>query len=135
MIVWRSVDPSKLEPVFRADIVQLLQPSDWTWYILYGYRSLEEQAKLWVAYQNGGPKAAPAGKSPHNFGLAVDLVPDADPLTPGLQPDWSTTTAAWEWLFGRIKQHPRLHSGVSFRDPDHIEKLGWERFKDWGQHA
>lgn len=131
MIVWRTVDPALLEPQFRRDIEDLLTGSAWTWYILHGYRSLEEQGKLWAAYQKGGPKAAPAGKSPHNFGLAVDLVPDADPDTPGLQPEWNTRAEAWSWLFAALKAHPRLHSGLSFQDADHVERLGWQRFIHW----
>jgi hypothetical protein len=131
VIEWRKIDPMQLEPVFRQDIIALLTPSQWTWYILHGYRSLEEQGKLWAIYQNGGPKAAPAGKSPHNYGLAIDLVPDADPIAGGLQPQWNTTAEAWSWLFAALKAHPRLHSGLSFQDADHVERLGWQRFIHW----
>lgn len=135
MINWRTVDPAKLEPGFRADLESLLTGSTFYWYVLYGYRSLAEQALLYQKYQQGGPKAAPPGLSPHNFGLAIDLVPDANPDIPGLQPDWNTQSAAWQWLFGELKVHPRLHSGQSFQDDDHIEKVGWARFKDWAKHA
>lgn len=131
MIFWRSVDPLKLEPVFRQDVIELLTMTPVNWYVLYGYRSLAEQAALYDKYVKGGPKAAPPGLSPHNYGLAVDVVPDGDPDIPGLQPDWNTTSAAWSDLLAAIKAHPRLHSGASFRDTDHVERLGWQRFKTW----
>lgn len=130
-IVWGRVDPLLLEPQFRQDLEDLLGPSQWTWFMLYGYRSLAEQNRLYNLYIKGGPKAAPPGKSAHNFGLAVDLVPDLDPNTPGLQPNWVTSTASWLWLFAKAKLHPRLKSGVSFADADHLEKYKWQKFKEW----
>src|SRR5712664_3606753 len=38
-----------------------------------GYRTPEEQAALYQRYQQGGPLAAPAGRSRHQFGTAADL--------------------------------------------------------------
>lgn len=131
---WRTVDPVLLEPTFRLDITTLLTMSQWDWWVLYGYRSIAEQALLYEKYQHGGPKAAPPGLSPHNYGLAVDVVPDASPDLPGLQPEWHTTAASWEWLFSALKVHPRLESGISFSDADHIQRLGWPRFKEWALH-
>lgn len=131
MIVWGSVDPSLLEPEFHNDLVALLTPSQWTWYMLYGYRSLALQNELYDKYIRGGPKAAPPGKSAHNFGLAVDLVPDLDPEKPGLQPNWITTSSAWLWLYAKVKLHPRLKSGIVFGDGDHVEKVRWQNYKEW----
>jgi len=41
--------------------------------IISGTRSYAEQAVLYEKYKNGGPQAAPPGKSNHNFGLAFDI--------------------------------------------------------------
>lgn len=38
----------------------------------YGHRTFEESSALYKAHMNGGPKAAPAGLSAHNYGLAGD---------------------------------------------------------------
>lgn len=37
------------------------------------FRKMEEQRELYERHKNGGPLAAPPGKSYHNYGLAVDL--------------------------------------------------------------
>ncbi len=125
MIDWRTVDPTKLQPRFREDLESILQGSAETWVVTHGYRSLAEQAELWAHYQRGGPKAAPPGRSAHNFGLAVDVVLDGS-VSPGLQPDWNTAHPGWTWLFDAVWQHPRLHSGRDFGDADHLEALGWK---------
>lgn len=118
---WRAVDPTKLKPRFRADVEKLLDASPYAWTVLWGFRSLDEQRVLWEKYKAGGPRAAPPGKSLHNFGMAVDIVPDDDPTKAGLQPDWNTSSPAWRWLFQAVTDHPRLHSGRSFGDSDHVE--------------
>lgn len=125
MIDWRSVDPNKLDPLFRSDVEALLAASPHTWVVTHGTRTIAEQGELWAKYQAGGPKAAPPGKSPHNFGLAVDVCLDGSPL-PGLQPDWDTTHPGWVWLFDAVFAHPRLHSGRSFNDSDHVEAVNWK---------
>ena len=129
MIDWRRVDPSLLQPAFRIDVEKLLRYSPHSWTITYGYRSLDEQAALWEKYKAAGPRAAPPGKSAHNFGLAVDVALDGDDALPGLQPDWNTSHAGWQWLFQAVGDHPRLHSGRSFNDACHIERLNWGRYR------
>jgi D-alanyl-D-alanine dipeptidase len=124
VVTWR-VDPDGLHPKFLADVNKLLHASPYSWTVTSGYRSLEAQAVLWDAYKAGGLRAAPPGKSAHNFGKAVDVALDGDDAKPGLQPDWNTSHEGWKWLFTAIWQHPRLHSGRSFNDADHIEQLGW----------
>jgi hypothetical protein len=126
VIIWGKIDPELLEPQFRKDIEDLLAPSQWTWYILYGRRTREQQQALYDKYLAGGPKAAPPGMSPHEYGLAVDIVPDNDPEKSGLQPQWNISNPAWEWLFEMVHRHPRLHSGKSFNDADHIERFHWK---------
>lgn len=124
-VIWR-VDKEKLRVGFRYEVNKLLEESPYTWVVLSGYRSLEEQQVLWEKYKAGGPRAAPPGKSAHNFGLAVDVVLDGDPEKVGLQPDWNTSHPGWQWLFEAIAAHPDLYSGRSFNDASHIEKHGWD---------
>ena len=132
MVVYRAnVDPSLLKKEFRIDIHKLLDGSPFTWLVTFGFRSLQEQEKLWQIYRKGGPKAAPPGKSAHNYGLAVDVVPDGDDTKPGIQPDWThedKDNVEWLWLFDAVWKHPRLHSGRSFQDASHIERLGWKQY-------
>ena len=124
-IIWR-VDPAGLQPGFLRDVQRLLHASPFSWTVLSGFRSIEAQRVLWEKFKAGGPRAAPPGKSAHNFGQAVDVVLDGDDDKPGLQPDWNTSHEGWRWLFEAIAAHPRLHSGRSFNDASHIEKLGWK---------
>lgn len=131
MINWGKIDKSLLEPEFMNDVDTLLGNSKYSWFVTFGYRSLAEQDDLYKKYLAGGPKAAPPGKSAHNFGLAVDVVLDVDPDKPGLQPSWNIKLAGWIWLFASILKHPRLKSGVTFGDGGHIEKYKWYKYKDW----
>lgn len=131
MIDWRQVDPALLDPRFREDLEALLGPSPFAWVVTFGFRSLAEQALLWDKYQAGGPRAAPPGKSAHNYGLAVDVVLDADPGRPGLQASWDTKHPGWVWLFNAVAAHPRLKSGQSFGDGGHIERYHWQEHAAW----
>lgn len=130
MITWRTVDRSLLNPGFSLDVHNLLEASPHSWTITHGFRNRATQQSLWEKFQQGGPRAAPPGKSPHEYGLAVDVALDGS-TEPGLQPDWNTSHEGWLWLFDAIWKHPRLHSGRTFNDADHIEQLGWKRNKDW----
>lgn len=132
MIDWRSVDPDLLEPQFRADVEQLLADSPFSWVVTSGYRGIPEQRVLYAKYRAGGPRAAPPGKSAHNYGLAIDVVPDGDVVTPGLQPDWQPNPGdAWYWLRDAIRPHPRLRHGSHFGDWPHVEVYRWVRHKNW----
>lgn len=126
-VIWR-VPKSGLKLPFRYDVDKLLDESPWPWVVTYGYRSLEEQKALYDIYLAGGAKAAPPGKSPHNFGLAVDVALDGEPA-PGLQPDWVLSHPGWVWLFDAVFDHPRLHSGRDFGDSDHIEAVNWKALR------
>lgn len=127
MIVWRC-SPDGLRPGFRADVDAFLRTSPFTWYVTSAFRSMEEQRALWMKHLQGGPKAAPPGKSAHNYGLAVDVVLDADPATPGLQPSWDIKLAGWGWLKAASIKHPRLQNGWSFGDWPHIQRYKWQQF-------
>lgn len=139
MLYWLC--PQKgIEPEFKDDIISLLTPSEFDWYITSGRRELSEQSNLYAKYLKGGPKAAPPGKSAHNYGLAIDLVPDGNFTKPGLQMMWEISkhvigvenkAAPWLWLADAIYRHPRLHSGRGFGDWPHVEKVKWQEYKNW----
>lgn len=132
MIDWRRVDPDLLEPQFRRDVEQLLTDSPHHWVVTSGFRSLADQTALYAAYRAGGPRAAPPGRSAHNFGLAIDVVLDGDPVKPGLQPDWHPNPGdGWYWLRDAIRPHPRLRHGSHFNDWPHIERYRWTGHKHW----
>ena len=132
MLDWRSIDSTKLEPQFREDVDTLLSGLTWNYDVIYGYRSLAEQGGLYAKYLAGGPKAAPPGKSAHNYGLAVDVAVRRDPAPVGLGVyDWTGTSAGWVAMLDAVNAHPRLHSGVGFGDTDHIERLNWRSYRSW----
>ncbi len=131
MIYWRAIDKTLLEPEFVNDLEALLMPDPASWYVTWGKRSSETQADLYKAYVAGGPRAAPPGFSPHEFGLAVDLALDGDPATPRLQPDYVTSHSDWLRLRALVDAHPRLHGGWHFGDNDHVEKTKWNDYKGW----
>lgn len=138
-VVWtQRADKKDLDAQFCYDVNKFLSESPYNWYVTFGYRSIELQAKLYAAYlaydkylHHGGPKvpfagkAAPPGKSAHNFGMAVDVVWDSDSLHDGLQPGWNTKAKAWIWLKVNVYKHPRLHSLWSIGDWGHIERYKW----------
>lgn len=139
MIYWGHVDTKPLLPSFKEDVERLLGDSPFSWYVTEAFRPLERSAKLYAAYKSfldgegpPAPRAAPAGRSAHNFGLAVDVALDAARNTPGLQADWNPIEGSgWFWLRDAIKAHPRLHSGYSYDDWPHIERFKWEQLKGW----
>lgn len=64
-----------LYPEFLARLLNLLAEARMMGYeykVYSGYRSPDEQRVLYKLYQQGGAKAAPAGLSSHNYGLAID---------------------------------------------------------------
>ena len=145
MIVWR-VDPDELWPPFRRDAEAFLAHSPFAWFVTSGYRSLAEQARLWAQGRTpelvrsagldpalarpGLPRVTKAqpGQSAHNYGLALDVVLDVDPDTPGLQPSWNIRLAGWAWLKAAGIPHPRLQNGWSFGDYPHLQRYRWRRF-------
>ena len=126
-IDWQKVNPADLDPVFRSDVEAFLTASPYTWGVVYGLRSLALQKELYDKYVAGGPRAAPPGRSAHNFGLAIDVVLDGDPTKPGIQMDWVTTHAGWLWLKAQSIAHPRLRTGWKYADYGHIEAVDWEQ--------
>jgi hypothetical protein len=146
MIIWRCPKDG-LDPDFIADLESVVEPDPDPWYVLEGFRSMQRSADLyaaylpWLRYKQGrgprppgepAPKAAPPGRSAHNFGLAVDLVLDKDAVTKGLQPSWRINDPVdgpkWRRLVAAIEAHPRLNSGADFDDWPHIERQDWQHF-------
>lgn len=64
---------------------------------------------------------AKAGYGWHNYGLAVDVVPD-DPDRPGFQPDWDNC-ALWKKIIA-AGEALGLRSGQSWHDQPHFEFTG-----------
>ena len=126
MIVWKRIDTSKLNPLFKAAVDNVVGPLQTVWYATYGWRSRQEQASLYAKYKAGGPRAAPPGYSPHEFGLAIDVVLDENDKRDGLQPNWDVNDPRWQELIEVIRRSKWLHSGVSFGDAGHIELVNWK---------
>lgn len=136
-VVWERVqeDIQLLEPGFYADVHRFLDESPYTWYVLEAYRSRARSAELYRAYKfEGGPRAAPPGQSAHNWGLAIDVVPDTDAGRQGLQPSWKITRPEWQWLKIASIPHPRLTVGWRFGDWPHIQRYRWKRYKHWSDN-
>lgn len=89
--------------------------------VFCGYRSPEQQL---VYYQRGTSKARP-GQSPHNYGLAVDIIHVTEA--------WNLTNEQWK-LMGVLgfevarRQNLKLEWGGDweFYDPAHWEIKGWK---------
>ena len=125
-VTWQC-DKSQLDVQFAEDVDKLLSESPYNWYVTSGYRDRWEQLHLYRLYlAKKGGKAAPPGKSAHEFRLAVDVVLDGSDK-PGLQMLWDTTSAGWLWLAWAVRKHPRLHSGMWFADWPHIERVNWKQ--------
>lgn len=93
--------------------------------VIQGLRTYAEQDALFAK----GPSVTKArgGYSNHNFGMAVDVVPDADDTAPGLQPDWDTTHPHWKVLVRSMKAQG-LQWGGDWKgmkgDLDHFQMAG-----------
>jgi hypothetical protein len=88
------LDLDKLYPPFLEALLEVLascraQGTDF--WATRGFATYAEQMALWCQGRTKEGKIvtfAKAGESAHNFGLAVDLCPDALQMVPKLQPDW-----------------------------------------------
>lgn len=133
MLEWRTVDPTLLYRPFRDAVEAFLKESPYSWFATYGFRSEEEQRALYEPYRlyraglgPKAPRAAPPGRSAHNYGLAIDVCLDVDAEKPGLQPSWDTNLPGWLWLKSRSIPHPTLRNGWRFHDWPHIEWVAWK---------
>lgn len=128
MINFGRVDPKGFDPRFLAALIKRLEPLKTLWLVTYGRRSTAEQAALYQTFLAGGPKAAPPGLSPHEYGLAADVALDIDGKVGGAV-SWDTKKYAKQWngLWAAVDASPELHSGRFFGDGDHIEMVKWRR--------
>jgi LAS superfamily LD-carboxypeptidase LdcB len=119
-----SADLQHLDPIFWRDAQAALEACrahGVTFAITFGYRSMEEQRDLWVKYQAGGPRAAPPGRSAHNYGLAVDC------LCPHREHDRGGPCYD---LLAEVAPRYSLKTLASVADYGHLERDGWELFHD-----
>jgi len=129
---WRTINRAELEPKFCEDVDFLLSGLPDLWVVTEGYRTMRRSNDLFIAYRlQGGPRAAPGGLSPHNYGYAIDVALDGDPIKPGLQAIWDVKNPAWLRLVAAIWKHPRLRSGRWYSDWPHIERLNWKDYVAW----
>lgn len=90
----KRISLDHLEPNFLAKFLELLaacRARNCDYYATLGYRTVAEQDALFAQGRTKpGPRVtdAPGGLSLHNYGLAVDVVRDADMARVGLQPYW-----------------------------------------------
>lgn len=113
------IDQSKLYPKF-LELVKLLltncEKRGYVFFAISGYRSPEEQSKLYSIGRSSAGKIvtnAKAYESYHNFGLAVDLCHDLDHKKEnGLQPSWDMK--AYKVLQEEAKKLG-LTSGLDFK--------------------
>lgn len=132
---WSRVNVLELDPGFYHDCVILLNEQAAGWVVTEGHRSMSRSNDLFVDYRlHDGPRAAPGGLSPHNYGMAIDVALDGDEIKPGLQALWLTTDKRWLSLITAIWNHPRLRSGKWYSDWPHIEKLHWKDYAAWRQN-
>jgi len=132
--LFRRIDLDELFPPFRDVLLEVIarcraRGADYV--ATSGYRSESAQAELHARYRRGeGGRAAPAGYSAHNFGIAVDFVRDGDPHRPGVQPRWDLP--AYE-ILGQEVGRAGLAWGGSFGDAPHVQWPGFVRASELEQ--
>lgn len=120
-------DLSKLYPPFKREIDKVLEEchkQKLMVYVFEGFRSMERQDLLY-AQGRTAPGAvvtnAKAGSSLHNYGLAVDLVFDGDPVRAGYQWTWSGN---YDAMGKTVLKHPKLvwaGTWTKMREFPHVE--------------
>jgi peptidoglycan L-alanyl-D-glutamate endopeptidase CwlK len=129
---FKRIEIGQLDLEFYSDTFNLLNDLPDTWIVTEGRRSMQRSNDLYVLYKlSTGPRAAPGGLSPHNYGLAIDVALDGEPEKKGLQLVWNIKHPAWQRLVSAIWKHPRLRSGKWYSDWPHIEKLNWKDYVAW----
>lgn len=134
MLQWRGATPDGLRQPFASAVTALLEADAEQWDIICAVRSMDAQA---ADYAQGRTTPGPIithaqpGESPHNFGLAVDVV-----LVRNGQDVWNGDTLgasdpAYARIVAAVRASPWLHSGADFpgpfKDVPHIEAVGWHK--------
>ena len=98
--------------------------------VTQGLRTWNEQAALWAKGRDAAGNVieqaavvtdAPPGHSWHEFGLAVDIVPEE--ITPG-EPDWNETHPAWQRINAfapTVGLFEGNHYPGKFKDAPHLQ--------------
>ncbi len=116
-----TVNLDYLNPTFLQRVLDLLveaKLSGSIFKVYSGYRSMDEQRVLYQLHVQGGPLAAPAGLSAHNYGLAVDMAL--------LKPDGTVS-----WLdadlapLAELCAKHQLDWGGHFGDKPHVGMLSY----------
>lgn len=119
----------EVHPVLAAKVIQLQSILIFDFEVVQGLRSWAQQA---VLYEQG--RTTPGnivtrclpGHSWHNFGLAVDVCPDAFKDIPGFQPDWNPSHSSWKRLI-ETAESLGFVCGADFRtfpDNPHLQLTG-----------
>lgn len=121
---WR-VDLSHIYPPFLERVLVVLarcEARGASYFAVEGFRTYSRSLALQLEHLKGGPRAAAAGKSAHNFGLAFDFAFDAEPQVPGLQPRWAPGDYS---ILGEEAQRVGLVWGGTFNDSPHVQWPGF----------
>lgn len=120
------IDLDYLEPAFLESLLNLLAEArglGFEFFATEGFRSFERSRELYEKYRKGGPRAAPAGFSAHNYGLAVDLARRIGPKTVSWKP------ADYEPLKDLCAKHD-LAWGGDFKDWPHVSHTRFVNSRD-----
>ena len=124
--IFRRVSLAGYYPPFRDRLVRLKHRAllrGHAYWSEFGYRSMAQQQDLRTRYVAGlGGKAAPAGLSAHQYGLADDSTHDSDLKAPGLQPDWLPANYL---VLAEEAAREGLDHGHRYGDDPHV---GWPGF-------
>lgn len=104
---------------FKDFYQNLCQMSGYRWRVVQALRTFDQQDKLYKAYRKEparAAKAAPAGLSYHNYGLAIDILPMSDDYKEILQ----IMLSSWD-IVGQLADKHGLIWGRSFGDKPHLE--------------
>jgi peptidoglycan L-alanyl-D-glutamate endopeptidase CwlK len=120
------IDLDKLYPPFLErflDLIAVCQDRGANYFATLGFRSFEEQDRLYAqgrTVQGKKVTNARGGMSPHCYGLAVDVVRDADLAKVGLQPYWARDGYELLW---KEAQPLGLETGFfwKFSDSGHVQ--------------
>jgi peptidoglycan LD-endopeptidase CwlK len=122
----KRIDLDLLYPYFRDEmflpLLARLRAKGFDYVATEGFRDMIRSDILWKMFLAGGPRAAPAGSSSHNYGLAVDLCRDIDLKSSGLQPGWDS--AHYDALTKECALMG-IHHGRAYKDNPHVSYPGF----------